>query len=219
MTAVTFAGTKHDPIYDSGDTENQLVLELLGTYGFREWDTEQDKGDPLLEAPTSDSFGIPISDATTDSVASSLPDYKLLLLQIAADTGDEITFIRIHQEILWEQRSAEDILITIDLALAVGAYLIARRLASIGSQKFPNHSELKKMSALLATPKVTVSKRAPDPGIRANRDWLKNNRAEFIGSWVALRNGELLHSADSVDELIAEIGEIKNKNILITKVY
>jgi hypothetical protein len=138
---------------------------------------------------------------------------------MAAGNGNETTFIRIYQEIEWEQRSAEDILMTIDLALTVGAHLAARKLATTGIQKFPNHSELKKMSALLAPPKVTVSKRTPDPGIRANRDWLKNNRAEFIGSWVALKNGELLNSANSVDELIAEIGEIKNKNILVTKVY
>jgi hypothetical protein len=219
MMSVTLAGVKHGSIYDRTKADSQSVSELLETYGFVEWHVDQDEGDPSMDLPTSDSFTVPTRDATTDSIDSSLLDYKLLLLQMAADNGDETTFIRIYQEIEWEQRSAEDILMTIDLALTVGAYLAARKLAMEGIQKFPNHAELKKMSTLLAPPEVTVSNRKPDPGIRVNRDWLKNNRAKYIGSWVALKNGELLNSANSVDELIAEIGEIKNKNILVTKVY
>ena len=219
MMAVTYAGGKHDPIYDERDTDNQLLLETAETYGFIEWYAEQSEGDPSMDLPTSDSMAVSNWDATTDSIDNYLLDYSLLLLQIAVDSKDETTFIRIYQAIAWEQRSAEDILIAIDLALAVGAYLAARKLAMKGIQKYPNHRELKKMSTLLAPPKITVSKRKPDPGIRANRDWLKNNRAEYTGSWVALRNGKLLHSAHSADQLIAEIGEIKNKNILVTKVY
>jgi hypothetical protein len=72
---------------------------------------------------------------------------------------------------------------------------------------------------LLAPPEVAVSNREPDPGIRANRDWLRNNSTEYLGAWVAVKKGELLHAADSIEELLAMIGEVKNKNILITKVY
>jgi len=219
MMSITFAGIKRDPISDRTKADDQSILEPAETYGFIEWYTEQGEDDPAKDLPTSDSMAVPAWDATTDSIDGYLLNYSLLLLQMAVDNKDETTFIRIYQAIEWEQRSVEDILISIDLALAVGAHLAARKLAMKGIQKFPDHAELKKMSTLLAPPEITVSNRKPDPGIRANRDWLKNNRTEYMGSWVALRNGKLLNSAHSVDELIAEIGEIKNKNILVTKVY
>jgi hypothetical protein len=123
------------------------------------------------------------------------------------------------QAVEWERRTAEEILKSIDSALAEGAYLAARKLAMDGAREYPNNAELEKISTLLAPPEVAVSNREPDPGIRANRDWLRNNRTEYLGAWVAVKKGELLHAADSIEELLAMIGEVKNKNILITKVY
>jgi hypothetical protein len=115
--------------------------------------------------------------------------------------------------------NAEDILNAIDSALATGAPLAARKLAKVGVRRFPNNKELKKMSTLLAPPVVSISDREPNPGIKANRDWLRDNRGEYMGCWVALKNGALLYSAHTMDEIVTEIGELKNTNILVTKVF
>lgn len=208
MMSVTFAGLADD-----------YTLDKTDAFGFIEWSTRPDEYGFSTDLPTSDSITDLAFDATTDSIYCHPLDYSLLLLQIAADNNNEATFIRIYQEIDWDKRSAEDILATIDLALAVGAFTAARNLAQKGFEKFPGYADLQKISAVLAPPQTSVSNRKPNPGIRANRDWLRSNRAQYLGSWVALENGELLYSAHSADEIIAEIGDLNNKNVLVTKVY
>ena len=58
---------------------------------------------------------------------------------------------------------------------------------------------------------------SPRPDLRANRDWLMRHGDLYRGQWVALRNGELLGSAPSLQTLVAKIGD--TKSILVTKVF
>ncbi len=39
------------------------------------------------------------------------------------------------------------------------------------------------------------------------------------GRWVALRDGQLLGVAETAEQLVAQVGEIKNRGILVTQVY
>ncbi len=66
---------------------------------------------------------------------------------------------------------------------------------------------------------MTVVPRAPDRVPGANLNWIKKNRDEYRGRWEAIKNGQLLASGNSHDEVIAQVGPIKNTGILVTKVY
>ncbi|MCI0394981.1 MAG: hypothetical protein L0322_08570, partial [Chloroflexi bacterium] len=97
--------------------------------------------------------------------------------------------------------------------------LVARNLALEGAERYPDHVELQKMARILAPPKVTVSKRPPDPGIKGNMAWLNTHWDEYKGQWVALRGGQLLAMADSFEGIIDQVGPIKNTGILVTKLW
>lgn len=125
----------------------------------------------------------------------------------------------VYREIDWSERPAEDYVRAVYLALNSGAHLVARNLAMQGAERYPADAELQKMAYVLAPPKVTVSKLPPKPGIRADRDWLQANWDTYKGKWVALRNGELLGVADSLDDLLKEVGEIENTGILVTQLW
>ncbi len=155
--------------------------------------------------------------ATEDTPASF--DTELAALEAAADAQDEMTFVATYEDMDWPSRPPKDFVGAIRLALAAGAHMAARKLAQAGAQRYPEDEALQRWSYLLAPPQVTVSKRPPNPGITANRDWLKTNWPDYHHKWVALRNGQLLGVADSMDEVIEQVGDVKGTGILVTKVY
>jgi len=113
-----------------------------------------------------------------------------------------------------------EFLLAADSEINQGNWQAAWELANQGLKQFPNHTELQKYARILAPPKITSSvDRGGHPEIKANRDWLKHNRIEYRGRWVAIKNGELLTSGENLDEIVKQIGEIKNTGILVTPVY
>jgi hypothetical protein len=118
----------------------------------------------------------------------------------------------------WATRPAEDFVQAVKLALKIGALQIARELASTGSKHFPEDEELKKAARILAPAKVQVVKGAPNTSWSANRAWLQQHWNAYLGRWVALKNGELLAVADTLDDLIDQVGEVRGKDILVTAV-
>src|SRR5690606_2618637 len=105
------------------------------------------------------------------------------------------------------------------LALKVGAHIIARKLALEGVERFPEDAELKKMARILGPPKVAVSNRPAEPGIGDNMAWLTAHWEEYKGKWVALRDGQVLATADSFEGVIEQVGPVKNTGILVTKLW
>jgi len=134
-----------------------------------------------------------------------------------ARSGDEKSFVKVASEIDWSQRSDDDFLSAIRMALQVGAHLKARKLALQGAEQYPEHSELLNFARILAPPKVTISNEPPDPTLRLNRDWLRDHSDEYHGRWVALKAGQLLAVGDSPKELNERLGD--TKKVLLTKVY
>jgi hypothetical protein len=49
--------------------------------------------------------------------------------------------------------------------------------------------------------------------------WLKQHWDEYRGKWIAVRHGELLAAADSLDEIVDQVGELKNSKIMVTKLW
>ncbi|HIK10943.1 MAG TPA: hypothetical protein IGS52_11850 [Oscillatoriaceae cyanobacterium M33_DOE_052] len=113
----------------------------------------------------------------------------------------------------------EDFINAADQELMRQDWKAAWKVATEGLQHFPDHAELQKYAYILAPPKVTSVNRGGHPEIRANREWLQKHRAEYRGRWVGIKNGDLLAVGNSHDEIIAQVGSVKNTGILVTKVY
>ncbi|MBC6418066.1 MAG: hypothetical protein GDA44_04395 [Prochloron sp. SP5CPC1] len=107
-----------------------------------------------------------------------------------------------------------------DIEIQRGDFHGAWKIAVEGLKSFPEHAELQKYEYILAPPKVTMVPRDPnqDDG-QADIDWIKENRKQYRGCWVALKNGQLLASGKDLDEIVEQIGEIKNTGILVTVIY
>ena len=59
--------------------------------------------------------------------------------------------------------------------------------------------------------------RVQTPSIRASRAWLKTHWKDYIGQWVAVRDGRLVHASHSFDELASHIDD--PQEMLVTKVH
>lgn len=163
-----------------------------------------------------------ILDDSTSDVSTQNPDYSgfdrvVAQLEAASQAGDERAFVRAEKTLDWIERQPDDYIRVIQLALAAGAFQVARRLAEEGNYRFPGHTDIQKSANVLAPPKAIRSERANHPGLRLNHDWLKNHSDLFHNKWVALKNGELLGSASSFKELIDQVAP--TQGILFTKVY
>lgn len=102
-------------------------------------------------------------------------------------------------------------------ALADGEYQAARELAIQSARRFPHDAAMARYAGVLAPPRVTRTTIAPDYTIRSDREWLVQNREQFRGKWVALRNGELIGSADNLQLLFNNVG--KDRDIFFTRVF
>ncbi|MCL1470720.1 hypothetical protein [Argonema antarcticum] len=115
--------------------------------------------------------------------------------------------------------SPKDFITAIKSDFERGGLHIARQLAFRAVELYPEHEQIKYYAHVLAPPKVTVSPSSPErrQSILADREWMDKNRFKYIGRWVALRNGELLADAASLDELAAQVGDLKG--IFFTVIY
>jgi hypothetical protein len=139
-------------------------------------------------------------------------------LAIYAENGDEKAFIAAANAIGWDKASPDDHILAIRQAVSAGAFLIARRIAEQGLQRYPDNIDLKKFVQLLAPPKVVKRPETPKSSVKANRNWIKTQAQNHQGMWVALKDGELLATAKTIKELINQIGNPKDTGILITQI-
>jgi Arc/MetJ-type ribon-helix-helix transcriptional regulator len=112
-------------------------------------------------------------------------------------------------------QSPDDYLQALAHALRVGEFGRARQLTLKGAARYPEHAELIKSAWVLAPPAVRRASRPHTADIQANRAWLKAHRQDYAGQWIALRDGYLLASAPSFDQLAARVGE--TRDVLMTK--
>ena len=107
--------------------------------------------------------------------------------------------------------SPEDFINGIKSDFERGGLHIARQLAFRAVKLYPENEKIQYYAHVLAPPKVTVVPSNPErrQSIMADRTWMEKNRLNYIGRWVALRNGELLADAASLDELAAKVGDLK----------
>ncbi len=149
--------------------------------------------------------------------SASAPDYQMALLQLAADQSNEAGYLAAYRQIDWAMRTAADILLAVQWALQAEAHGLARELSQLGAERYPTHAELQKYARVLAPPKIIARDLPPRPDLRANHLWMKQNSALYRGQWIALRNGQLLATAQSFTEITERFSA--PQGIFFTKIF
>jgi Family of unknown function (DUF5678) len=155
---------------------------------------------------------------TRQITSATYPDIEMAKLDAAVHHGDLPLFLKLIDTIDWDQRSVDDILRTIQSALQVGAHLTARKLAQEGGNRFPDHPQMAKHARILAPVKTIRSDLPPYPQAELDMKWLKEHRQEYHGQWVAIKEGNLIASASTFQDLKSIVGSVKNTHILVIKV-
>jgi hypothetical protein len=143
-------------------------------------------------------------------------DDEMNRLEKIAANGDERAFVQAAKQVNWASRTPEDYLRGIQYAFRAGAHIYARQLAANGAVRYPEHQELQKYANILAPPTVVKAELPSGASLSKNRDWLQNYRAMYRGQWVALKDGELVGVASTLQDLRDQIG--RTKEVLLTKV-
>lgn len=155
-----------------------------------------------------------ITSAGTASNGNRGLDEVWARMEAAAEAADERSFIAAFERVDWTLQPPDAVMRAVRLAISADAPLVARKLATEGAQRHPEHAELQKAARILAPPRVIRSDLPPNPGMANNVRWLKEHGARYRGNWVAIREGQLLATADSLQALIERVG--KHKDILYT---
>jgi hypothetical protein len=66
------------------------------------------------------------------------------------------------------------------------------------------------------TARVVPASPASRASVKANGAWLSSHRSAYAGRWVALRDGTLVRDADSLEALVAAVGD--TAGLLLTRV-
>jgi hypothetical protein len=138
-------------------------------------------------------------------------------LEAAAKVGDRCAFLEALKEVEQWDWSPEDFARAVRLALEASTHLAARRISEEGVRRYPDNLELQKYAQALSPPKLISNDLPPDSGIAADQEWLEAHRGEYRGKWVAVRGGNLLGAADSLEGLIAQVGN--TEGALLTTGY
>jgi hypothetical protein len=139
----------------------------------------------------------------------------LTRLEEAANQGNERAFINALQEIEWDGMQARDFARAIKLALHIGAPTAAQQIYDKGVARYQHDSDLQRYARLFGSVRPATRTLPPNPTLKANREWLKLHRSEYRGQWIGIRNGELLATATSLEELIERVGD--TANVLLTR--
>lgn len=216
------------PDYGEEIEPKQAQLEALAFFDFHVALSPRVISVPLDRPDTLFRFlSLPYSapDAMTDlqqasrrgSWAHDEQERAMARLEDAANAKDEHAFLEALKEVEWRNRPPADFTRAAQWALKAGAYKAAYQISAEGAKHHPDNLEVQKYARVLAPPKVVSGKEPPDPTLKANRKWLEAHEGEYPGQWVAIRNGELLGMANSLEELAQQVGN--TKDALLTRAH
>ena len=119
----------------------------------------------------------------------------------AVEARDGRAFTAAMHRIDWSRASGDDYVAAVRLLIEAEAIELARRLADEGAERFPRHEQLRRAAYVLAPPRVISVGGPRATGLDENVAWIPSNAACHAGRWVAVRNGGLLDSAPTYEEL------------------
>ena len=144
---------------------------------------------------------------------------ELHTLEQAAAQIDRQAFALLATTIDWSLHCATDLTRAIDFALALDIVSLARALAHQGSKIFPEDKRLQQAMAVLAPPVVRGTRPAQSLYLTAAQSWFKEHASQYIGQWVAVRDGTLLGAAPTLQDLHERIGvERQTASTIVVKV-
>lgn len=125
----------------------------------------------------------------------------------------------IERELDLANASPQDFIQAIRTALEKGDFYKAQHISREAVKHYPDDEHIKNWAYLLAPAKVTVSPSNPEARKNqiANREWMRANRYNYQNRWVAVRNGQLLATGSSIDELVEQLDD--TKDVLLTVIY
>lgn len=122
--------------------------------------------------------------------------------------------IEFNLKIYWSANTDLPISVTFDLdAIKPIAIDIDQYFGTVSQQFFPS---IKLIYNFLDEPKAVRKKSSLSTDIIPNQQWIKYHRTQYRGRWVALRDGQLLAEAKSVNELVKNLDS--TQNVLLTLV-
>lgn len=146
---------------------------------------------------------------------------EIALLREYADARDYRAFADLVERVDWAARSPDDLVTAIDLALHQGMSSLAIELARLGRGLFPDHERVQHAAYVLAppSPAARVSHAPHARGLRESRAWFREHARQYRGQWVAVREGQLLGTAASLEALSPVIGEDEDAiSTIVTRV-
>lgn len=169
------------------------------------------------KAPEADEHGFDRSQA-----AEAAPERLLSALEQAAGSQDSEKLTQLLRSVDWRNHDPGSLSRAVDLCLSLDMILLARKLASEGTQLFPGDDRLRRAAVVLAPPRVIGTRPAPPnraANISADQEWFKKNASLYKGKWVAVTEGKLLGAATTLEALTHKIGdEHNNSETVVVKV-
>jgi hypothetical protein len=145
--------------------------------------------------------------------------YLVLLLKEIARVGDPSDFLTVVEAIDWSTQRPDELIAAIDLALHLEMAALAARLAQLAAQLFPHTERLRRAARVLAPSEARPAHLPTVRGLNASRTWLREHADEYRGQWVAVREGQLVGVASSLEDLQAKISPHTALNeLLVTHV-
>jgi hypothetical protein len=149
-------------------------------------------------------------------VPAGLEPRDFVALERAADRRDLHSFLAALQTVNWRERTAEELVKATRYALSLGAFAVAQRLAEVGERLHGEDPAIKRLARMLAPAKVLRANLPPDPRVLQDHEWLKKHASEYRKRWVALENGKLLVSGDSIADVRSKLGD--RKGVLLMRI-
>ncbi len=118
-------------------------------------------------------------------------------------------------------KTPEEYIQAMRTALSTGDLSAAQQLSIQAAKHYPDNNDIKKSADILAPVTVTVSKRndIDHQSLKKSRDWVSKQRRDrnYINQWVAVKDGKLLATGSSIDNLVEQIGD--TNGTLLTVIY
>jgi len=146
----------------------------------------------------------------------------LNLTQRRKEVGDRVCSDSIGTALItldMTNKTPEEYIQAMRTALSTGDFSVAQRLSTEAVKHYPDNQDIKKSADILAPATVTSVKRPIDRGWQKSREWVSQQRRDrnYLNQWVAVKDGELLATGSSIDDLVEQIGD--TNGVLLTAIY
>jgi hypothetical protein len=153
--------------------------------------------------------------ATSDDRVKNGGGELLGQLETLAEDGNESGFLAALGDLNWKRCSADEFVSIIRLALRAGAIGAVENIAIEAMRHHPESTEVQKYARLYAPMRRIPSQRTIHKvDHAANRTWLEAHAGQYHNQWIAVRDGLLLATASTVQELVAQVGN--TRGVLLT---